>query len=72
MARCSLSLQRFHLRASALDAALFQDRGLLLFERVELVEQPRGGKAERGAASPVAQTSTSRCSASSRCWMPCS
>ena len=48
MARCSLSLQRLHLCAAALDAALLQDRRLLLFERVEFVEEARGGKAQRG------------------------
>ena len=48
MARCSLSRRAFHLGAAALDAALLEDGGLLLFERVELVEEARGGKAERG------------------------
>ena len=48
MARCSLSLRAFHLGAAALDAALLEDGGLLLFEGVELVEEARGGKAEGG------------------------
>ena len=30
------------------DATLLEDRGLLLFERIELVEEAGGGKAERG------------------------
>ena len=40
-------LERLHFRAAALDAALFQDGGLLLFQRIELIEQPRRGKAQR-------------------------
>ena len=40
--------ERLHLGAAALDAAFLEDCGLLFFERVELVEEARGGKAERG------------------------
>ena len=47
MARCSLSCSAFISCAAALDAASLQNCGLLLFERVELVEQPRSGKAQR-------------------------
>ena len=49
MARSFAFLERLHLRASALDAALFEEGGLLLFDGVELVEEAGGGKAERGS-----------------------
>jgi DMSO/TMAO reductase YedYZ molybdopterin-dependent catalytic subunit len=42
-------LEGFHLRAAALDAALLEDCGLVLFEGVEGVEEARGGKAEGGS-----------------------
>ena len=41
-------LERLHLGAAAVDAALGQDRRLLLFNRLQRVEEAGGGKAERG------------------------
>ncbi len=66
-------LERLHLGASALDAALLRGWPSSAFRCGSSSSKRRAvAKPSEVAASPVAQTSTRRCSASSRCWMPCS
>ena len=48
MARCSLSLSAFSSARPPWMPRSLQDGGLLLFQRVQLVEEARGGKAQRG------------------------
>jgi hypothetical protein len=42
-------LEGLDLCTAALDALLLEDGGLVFFQRVESVEEARGGKAERGS-----------------------
>ena len=43
-------LQGFHLRAATLDALLLQHGGLVFLQRVERIEEARGGKAQRSGS----------------------